>query len=115
MTLRKGVYIVPTNEWYIERTVWLIAGIVLLASTMMSLLVNRYFILGVIATGLVSISVSLTGFCPVGNVLKRLGFKAMLDIDDAKPCIACRPTSGIWRGASILQWGSIFRWLRFWC
>ena len=85
MTLRKGVYIVPTNRWYIERTVWLIAGVVLLASTAMSLLVNRFWILGVIATGLVSIGVSLTGFCPVGNVLKRLGFKAMLDTDDAKP------------------------------
>ena len=33
MTLRSGVYIVPTDRWYIERTVWLIAGVVLLAST----------------------------------------------------------------------------------
>jgi hypothetical protein len=24
MTLRSGVYIVPTDRWYIERTVWLI-------------------------------------------------------------------------------------------
>ena len=33
MTLRRGIYIVPTNEWYIERTVWLIAGVVLLVFT----------------------------------------------------------------------------------
>ena len=26
MAFRKGVYIVPTSHWYIERTVWLIAG-----------------------------------------------------------------------------------------
>ena len=26
MTLRTGIYIVPTHRWYIERTVWLIAG-----------------------------------------------------------------------------------------
>jgi len=25
MTLRKGIYVVPTDRWYIERTVWLIA------------------------------------------------------------------------------------------
>jgi hypothetical protein len=26
MTLRSSVYIVPTHRWYIERTVWFIAG-----------------------------------------------------------------------------------------
>ena len=30
------------------------------------------------ATGLVSINVSLTGFCPIGNVLQLLGFTPML-------------------------------------
>src|SRR5271165_3626408 len=78
MTLRSGVYIVPTNRWYIERTVWLIAGVVLLASTAMALLVDRLWILGVAATGLVSINVAFTGFCPVGNVLSLLGFSPML-------------------------------------
>lgn len=81
MTLRSGVYIVPTNRWYIERTVWLIAGVVLLASTTMALLINPLWILGVIATGLVSINVALTGFCPVGSVLLRLGFTPMLGTD----------------------------------
>jgi hypothetical protein len=69
---------VPTSRWYIERTVWLIAGIVLLASTAMALLVNRLWMLGVIATGLVSINVAFTGFCPVGNVLRLFGFTPML-------------------------------------
>ena len=78
MTLRSGVYIVPTNQWYIERTVWLIAGVVLLASTAMALLMNPLWILGVIATGLVSINVAFTGFCPVGSVLRWLGFTPML-------------------------------------
>lgn len=81
MTLRSGIYIVPTNRWYIERTVWLIAGIVLLTSTALALFVNPLFILGVTATGLVSINVSLTGFCPVGSVLQFLGFKPMLGTD----------------------------------
>ena len=84
MAMRTGVYIVPTSRWYIERTVWLIAGIVLLFSTAMSLLVNPLWILGVTATGLVSISVSFTGFCPVGNVLYRLGFSPMLGSDRSK-------------------------------
>jgi len=78
MTLRSGVYIVPTDRWYIERTVWLIAGGVLLTSTTLAALVHPLWILLVIATGLASIVVSLTGFCVVGNVLHLLGFRGML-------------------------------------
>jgi hypothetical protein len=75
---RSTVYIVPTDRWYIERTVWLIAGIVLLTSTALALLVNPFWIFGVVATGLISINVSLTGFCPISSLLRALGFTAML-------------------------------------
>ena len=78
MTMRKGIYVVPTDSWYIERTVWLIAGMVLLTCTLLAALVNPLWIFGVIATGLVSINVALTGFCPIGNVLYQLGFKPRL-------------------------------------
>ena len=78
MALRRGIYMVPINEWYIERTVWLIAGIVLLTSTLLAVLVHPLWVLGVIATGAASIAVSLTGFCIVGNVLHRLGFESRL-------------------------------------
>jgi hypothetical protein len=44
----------------------------------MSLLVNPLWILGVTATGLVSINVAFTGFCPVGSVLRQFGFTPML-------------------------------------
>lgn len=78
MGLRPGVYIVPTNQWYIERTVWLVAGAVLLTSTALALWVNPLFVLFVIATGLASIAVAFTGFCIVGNALLRLGLKPKL-------------------------------------
>ena len=78
MGLGKGIYVVPTNRWYIERAVWLIAGIVLLTSTALAVLVNPLWILGVTATGLVSINVAFTGFCPIGNVLRLFGFTPML-------------------------------------
>jgi hypothetical protein len=78
MMSRSGIYVVPTHRWYIERTVWLIAGIVLLGSTLLAALVNPLWILGVTATGLVSINVAFTGFCPIGNVLRLLGFQPML-------------------------------------
>jgi hypothetical protein len=78
MKFRSGIYIVPTNRWYIERTVWLIAGFFLLTGTTLAALVQPLWVLLVIVTGLASITVSLTGFCIVGNVLKRLGFTPML-------------------------------------
>ena len=85
MALRSGVYSVPTNRWYIERTVWLIAGIVLLVSTTLAATVNPYFVLGVVVTALASIGVSLTGFCMVGNILAKIGFTPNLARPDWKP------------------------------
>jgi hypothetical protein len=78
MAFRSGVYIVPTDRWYIERTVWFIAGVVLLTSTALAYWVDPLLVVFVLATGLASIAVSLTGFCLVGNVLHRLGFTSRL-------------------------------------
>jgi hypothetical protein len=78
MPFRSGIYIVPTHRWYIERTVWLIAGLVLLGATALALWVDRRWVLAIIAVGLSSITVALTGFCIVGNLLHRLGFTPML-------------------------------------
>ena len=49
------IYVAPTSEWYIERAVWLISGIVLLTSTALAWLVNPCFIVLVACTGLTSI------------------------------------------------------------
>jgi hypothetical protein len=76
--MQRGIYIVPTNYWYVERTVWLIAGLVLLVGTALAYWVQPLFVLLVVATALASIAVSLTGYCIVGNVLVRLGFRPAL-------------------------------------
>ncbi len=72
------VYIVPTNSWYIERAVWVIAGVVLLTSTLLAALVDPRFVVLVTATGIASIVVAFTGFCVVGNVLHRMGMPSRL-------------------------------------
>jgi hypothetical protein len=79
MFKRAGLYIVPTDRWYIERAVWLIAGGVLLASTTLAALVDARLIVFVAITGLTSIAVAFTGFCPVGNVLYRFGLRGLLE------------------------------------
>ena len=71
-------YVVPTHRWYIERTVWLIAGVVLLVTTSLAALVHPFWVLGNITLALASIIVSLTGFCMIGNILQALGFTPML-------------------------------------
>ena len=100
--LRKGIYAVPTDRWYIERTVWLIAGIVLLTSTLLAVLVNPLWIFAVIATGLVSINVALTGFCPSAThsacSVSRQGSERARR--HAGTFISCRPTAGISNVAS---------------
>ncbi|HEY7682079.1 MAG TPA: hypothetical protein VH879_05515 [Gemmatimonadales bacterium] len=85
MPLRSGLYIVPTDHWYIERTVWLVAGCVLLIATALAALVQPYWVLVVIATAGASIVVALTGFCLVGNLLARLGFTPRLARRGWKP------------------------------
>jgi hypothetical protein len=81
LAIKTGVYIVPTHRWYIERTVWLIAGGALLAGSALALLVDPLWALTITATGLVSMNVALTGFCPVGNTLRLFGFTPMLGTD----------------------------------
>ena len=55
MTLRTGVYIVPTHRWYIERTVWLIAGAFLLVGTTLAVLLDPRWVFIVNLTGEVEI------------------------------------------------------------
>jgi hypothetical protein len=85
MALRSGIYIVPTHRWYIERTVWLIAGLVLLGTTGLAALGQPLWAIGIIAVGLASINVALTGFCVVGNVLRLFGFTHMLGASEPTP------------------------------
>jgi len=93
MARRTGLYIVPTNRWYIERAVWLIAGAVLVTSTTLAWLVDPRFIVFVAITGLTSISVAFTGWCPVGNVLHWFGLRGLL-ADPARPHLYVMRTDG---------------------
>jgi len=78
MFMRSAIYIAPTNRWYIERTVWLVAGSVLLGATALAALANPLWVRLVVATAAASIGGCLTGFCLVNNLLARVGFTPML-------------------------------------
>lgn len=76
---RKGIYFVETDRWYLERLVWLAAGVVLLGGTLLAWLLHSLWALSITFVGLCSIMVSLTGFCIMGNILYRLGAKPLLE------------------------------------
>ena len=78
MSPRTGLYIVPTDRWYIERTVWLVAGITILLGSALALWAHPLWVGIVVATAAASITVAFTGFCVVGNLLSQLGFSARL-------------------------------------
>ena len=63
------------KTWTAQRIMFLISGIVILASIGLGHHVSEHFlILGGLA-GLMQVIFSLTGFCPMVTVLKKLGFK----------------------------------------
>ncbi len=78
MTSRSGIYIVPTDTWYIERTVWLIAGVAILGATALAAWVHPLWVLGVVATAAASITVALSGFCIMATGLYWRGAEPWL-------------------------------------
>ena len=81
---RSGVYMVKIHIWYIERLVWIIAGIVMLVASLLASLHNHNWSFLVLFAGLSSVMVSLNGFCLVGNILYRFGVMPLLE-DSIKP------------------------------
>jgi hypothetical protein len=73
MAKRSGVFLVKTDWWYVERMVWLVAGVDVLASSFLSVFHHPNWTFSILFVGLCSILVALTGFCIVGNVLYLLG------------------------------------------
>jgi hypothetical protein len=75
---RKGVYLVKTSAWYLERIVWLVAGIDVLSSTMLATVHSPDWAFSILFVGVCSVVVALTGFCIVGNIVRLLGARPMI-------------------------------------
>ena len=96
MENRSGIYFVKTDWWYVERMVWLIAGIDVLASSVLAAVHHPNWAFSILFVALCSILVSLTGFCVVGNILYLLG---------AQPLVPARKTvnNGQWSKIYFMQ------------
>jgi hypothetical protein len=78
MGKRSGVFLVKTDWWYVERMVWLIAGVDVLASSILSAAHSPNWAFSILFVGVCSILVALTGFCVVGNILYLLGAQPLV-------------------------------------
>lgn len=72
------MYMADTRNWYLERLIWLIAGIFALSIAILAWLHSPYWL---ILTGLVGVNLivfALTGFCIMANILYKMGAKPRL-------------------------------------
>jgi hypothetical protein len=71
----KKIYKQESSYWYIERAVFLIAGIFIASSLVMVLAGFYNFIYFAIFVGIMLINFSLTGYCPMAILLSKLNMR----------------------------------------
>jgi Flp pilus assembly protein TadB len=65
----------PTDNWYLERIIFLIAGLFILISLVLGLLWSPYWFILTFLVGINLIIFALTGFCIMANILYKFGVK----------------------------------------
>ncbi len=73
------MYRAKRGFWYLERIIWLIAGIFVLLSSMLSIFHSRYWLILTFLVGINLVILSFTGFCLMANLLKALGARPLLE------------------------------------
>jgi len=75
------MYIAKKDSWYLERIIWLIAGIFSLSSAILAWVHSPYWLILTALVGVNLIVFALTGFCLMANILYKLGAKPRLQKD----------------------------------
>jgi hypothetical protein len=70
------MFLAKTDNWYMERIIWLLAGLFTIASVGLGIFVNPYWFILTSLVGLNQIILSLTGFCPMTVFLNYLGIRS---------------------------------------
>jgi hypothetical protein len=73
------MYMAPRQNWYLERTIWLVAGVFTLASAVLATWHSPYWLILTALVGVNLIVFALTGFCVMANILHALGLRSRLD------------------------------------
>lgn len=70
------MFIASTKNWYLERTLFLIAGCVSLLGLTIGFYFSQWGFLLNLLVGINLVIFSLSGFCPMAIILGKLGFSA---------------------------------------
>jgi len=76
------MYIAKTDTWYLERIIWLVAGIFSLSSAVLAWFHSPYWLILTALVGINLIVFALTGFCLMANILYKLGARPKLQKDN---------------------------------
>ena len=71
------MYLARTDNWYLERIIWLIAGIVILTGTILGIAIHPYWFALPILVGVNLIIFAFSGFCPMAVFLNKMGVKSI--------------------------------------
>jgi len=66
-----------TDSWYMERIIWLVAGIFILISLTFAYFFSKYWLILAALVGVNLIILSLTGYCLMANILDKFGVKPL--------------------------------------
>ncbi|TGL45002.1 YgaP family membrane protein [Leptospira perdikensis] len=69
------MFLASTKTWYLERVVYLIAGVFSLLGVSLGTLVSPWWYLLNLVVGINLVVFSTVGFCPVAILLNKLGFQ----------------------------------------
>ncbi len=76
------MYLAKTDSWYLERIIWLIAGVVVLSGVFLGFFVHIYWLVLPLLVGVNLLIFAFTGFCPMAIFLHKMGVKSIIEL----PC-----------------------------
>lgn len=72
------MYLLKTDGWYLERIIYLMAGVFTLAGTILAWLHSPYWLILTALVGLNLLVFALSGFCPSANILYKMGVECRI-------------------------------------
>jgi type II secretory pathway component PulL len=73
--MSKKIYRQNVDYWYLERVVFLVAGLLVVFSVLMSLAGYFNFQYFALLIGVMLVNFSLTGYCPLAIIVAKLGMR----------------------------------------
>jgi hypothetical protein len=72
------MYLLKTDSWYLERVLFLMAGILVLASSILAWVHSIYWLILTLLVGINLLVFAVTGFCPSAIFFNKMGVKSRL-------------------------------------